>query len=367
DASPGPGYHRPAPRHRDALGAELAIAGARGETPDHWRCRRSLCTTEADLAAVAALATVRAALVSRQPPDPSRPGPLPEGHAPLPRKSQQRHARHATQGLTWRRATRQVQPLPLLSTMKQEIMQGVATGVLPNKLSTRLTRPLPVWRYALIAILVACAGTLHAAPTSAACREAQSTLDALSVELEHLSRRHQQLLALRQDTLPADASLTDVLAVDLSNDSAVQAHLQKPSAVDSLDDWPDSVDCRELAPRYQETLDDGRWLVHAIQREKQQWLGLPATLRSALVALWQSRQQLAMEYEALASALRESNSQIEPGDTQPGAIQAQSHAQRADLLALLAQADQLDSEHINAFFTLWHTLLATPLPSYQQD
>lgn len=246
-------------------------------------------------------------------------------------------------------------------------MQGVATGVLPNKLSTRLTRPLPVWRYALVAILVACAGALHAAPTSAACREAQSTLDALSVELEHLSRRHQQLIALRQDTLPAEASLADVLAVDLSNDSAVQAHLQKPTVTDSLDDWPDSVDCRELAPRYQEALDDGRWLVRAIQREKQQWLGLPATLRSAVVALWQSRQQLAMEYEALETALRDSNSQIEPGDTQPGAIQAQSHAQRADLLALLAQADQLDSEHINAFFTLWHTLLATPLPSYQQE
>lgn len=144
--------------------------------------------------------------------------------------------------------------------------------MLPDKQSIQPIIRRPAWRHlpalALALLLLACFGTVNAAPSSAACREAQTTLDALSVDLERLAQRHQQLLALRQDTLPADVALTDLLTVDLSDDRAVQMRLQQPARTDRLDDWPDNIDCRELATRYQEALDEGRWLVRAIEREK---------------------------------------------------------------------------------------------------
>lgn len=243
--------------------------------------------------------------------------------------------------------------------------------MLPDKQSIQPVIRQPAWRHlpalSLALLLLAGFGTVNAAPTSAACREAQATLDALSGDLERLAQHHQQLLALHQDTLPADVALTDLLTVDLSDDRAVQMRLQQLARTDRLGDWPDNIDCRELVPRYQEALDEGRWLVRAIEREQQQWLGLPPPLRNAMVNLWQSRQALLGEYEALEAVLREQDSQAVLGGTQPGAIQAQAHTQRADLLALLARADQLDVENINRFFAMWHNLLATPLPRYQPD
>lgn len=223
-------------------------------------------------------------------------------------------------------------------------------------------RVIPVQVLVVGLALLVSTGAVHAAPTSAVCREAQTTLDALSARLASLEQRHQQLISFREDRLDPEVSLEALLGVDLTSDKAVERRRQQTLPEDRPGEWPESVACKELDARYQELLGDARWLAGAIQREQQQWLALPATLRKTLVALWHSRQRLVTHYHQLEQALGETGVALTLAETLPGRVSTQEHQSRLGILSLMAElGPSPTADNANAFVHQWQALLDTPL------
>lgn len=219
----------------------------------------------------------------------------------------------------------------------------------------------------LLPLMLAAVNAPAVTSESTVCSEERRTLAGYRQQVTELTALQQSLKGLATDTLPADYTLEQLLGASPTNAQSVQIRRNVLQQQDALvADWPDALACKPLQQQYEELRSDAQWLARNVRQQQLQWLNLSSALRNTLEQLWQSRQALALSYQALED--RSARQDIKLAETPIAHIQQQEHQLRLRLLGLLSGMQGTPTpQDTRAFFAFWRDVVASTLPPASTD
>lgn len=168
------------------------------------------------------------------------------------------------------------------------------------------------------------------------CRDSAELLLSLQRELAQSNARQAAYDAIYADQFPSDLSFEEAFP-----EAVVEARLEE-----RWQQWPDKIDCPALEEQYLATRLDLISGDERLLRHQNGWTKQSKALNDAAVRVWNSRQRLAKQYEALTLAF-ESNDDNAPLDGTPA---------QAVLRASMASVQTQLSDLRGDFFTLLHSI-----------
>ncbi|MEH6564142.1 MAG: hypothetical protein V7756_02290 [Halopseudomonas sp.] len=145
-----------------------------------------------------------------------------------------------------------------------------------------------LWLLLCGCLLLLKAGVALAAIDFTDCREETSLLRSLERERAEINAQQRVFDAIYSDQFPADLSLAQAVA-------QTSAQLQQGR-------WPEQIDCPSLEDQYQSARAGLLRAQQRLGRQQAVWLDQPDAARDALSRVWQSRQRLTSQAQALRAA-----------------------------------------------------------------
>lgn len=211
-------------------------------------------------------------------------------------------------------------------------------------------------------VTLSCVASIFAAGSAVAadfadCRDETSQLRSLERELAGVNTR--------RDTF--DAIYADQFSSDLRFDEVVFPN----SAPSEQLHWPDSIDCPSLQEKYsvaRQALIRGQ---QQLQRQQVMWQNQPDETRDALSRVWESRQRLSAQSQALRAAANDSDAAgaLAINLAAMEAVQANlSELRRGFFAQLSALYREVTPAHIEELLVLWRQAYAVqPLSGLPEE